>query len=71
MQVATAGTMSAAGLEAMRMALNLLEQSGKSSKEGGRSTDQGGFLLAGMLFLATLPALLAGLTGHKLFLNLR
>ena len=71
MQVATAGTMSAAGLEAMRMALNLLEQSGKSSKEGGRSTDQGGLLLAGMLFLATLPALLAGLTGHKLFLKLR
>lgn len=68
-QVATAATMSAAGLEAMRMALFLLEQSATSSKDG-TSMDQAAFLVAGMLFIAALPALLAGVAAQKMQLLL-
>lgn len=51
--------MSAAGLEAMRMALFLVEQSA-SVPNKGTSTSSAGLLLAGMLCLAAIPALLAG-----------
>ncbi|BDA49142.1 probable zinc transporter ZIP11 at N-terminal half [Coccomyxa sp. Obi] len=59
-EVATAATMSAAGLEAMRMALYLVEQSARAPNKG-TSITSAGLLLAGMLFLAALPALLAGM----------
>lgn len=62
-QVATAATMSAAGLEAMRMTLFLVEQSA-SAPSKGTSVTSAGFLLAGMLFLAALPALLAGVNSQ-------
>jgi hypothetical protein len=54
-QVATAATMSAAGLEAMRMALSLLEQ-----RKQLPLIDQALLIVGAKLVLTTLPGLIAG-----------
>lgn len=54
-QVATAATMSAAGLEAMRMALFMLEQNATMPR-----MDVANLLLAGKVMLASMPGILAG-----------
>lgn len=51
--------MSAAGLEAMRMALFFLEQRAEAST--GPYIDHAALRLAGMVSLAVLPAVIAGL----------
>jgi len=66
-QVATAATMSAAGLEAMRMALFFLEQRAEAST--GPYIDDAALHLAGMESLAVLPAVIAGLATTRLFIS--